>query len=309
MINITKMLTTYNYSSATNRQIKYIVIHYFGALGTAKNTATYFANAYRGASAHYCVDESSIYQCVEDKNISWHCGGDYYYHDECRNSNSIGIEVRPLKVSSKTLNASDKDWYFTEKTIQNTVDLVKMLMKKYNVPLKNVIRHYDVTHKWCPRPFMGTDTNTYYKTTGEIQWSKFKARLKEEEIDMTKEEVIKLINSEVIKVVGAEIEKNKRMIAELKDVPANLQSEVKVLLDTEAINGGTVASVNANDINMPYEILRSNIIAKRYTDGEIKEIKNQLDELSQKIDSIQIPEIKEMKMDEIIAEIQRRLAE
>lgn len=197
MINITQMLTSYNYSNGNNRKIQYIVIHYFGSIASARNTATYFANAYRGASAHYCVDDSSIYQCVEDKNISWHCGTDgTYYHKYCRNSNSIGIEVKPLKINASSIRADDKDWYFTDKTIQNTIDLVKMLMKKYNIPIENVIRHYDVTHKWCPRPFMGTDINTYYKTTGDAQWQKFKTRLNNEikgEDDMTKEEVNALL--------------------------------------------------------------------------------------------------------------------
>lgn len=301
MINITKMLTSYNYSNGNNRQIKYIVIHYFGALGTAKNTATYFANAYRGASAHYCVDESSIYQCVEDKDISWHCGGDNYYHAYCRNSNSIGIEVRPLKINTSSIRADDRDWYFSEQTIKNTVDLVKMLMRKYNIPIENVIRHYDVTHKWCPRPFMGTDTNTYYKTTGNFQWDTFKSLLKEDDIDMTKEELIKIIDEE--------IEKKQNRIADIANVPTGLKSEVQVLLDKEVINGGTTKAVNATDINMPYEVLKGNVIAKRYTDSEIKEVIALIDKLAAKVDAIKIPDVQELKIDDIIAEIQRRLAE
>ena len=47
------------------------MIHYFGALASAKDTCSYFKSAYRGASAHYFVDGgSTIYQCVEDKNVS-----------------------------------------------------------------------------------------------------------------------------------------------------------------------------------------------------------------------------------------------
>lgn len=148
---------------------------------------------------------------------------------------------------------------------------------------------------------MGTDINTYYKTTGEAQWNKFKSMLKDDEIDMVKEDLIKIINEE--------IDKKFRQIAELKDVPVALQSEVKSLLDKEVINGGTSKAINPNDINMPYEVLRGNIISKRYTDGEIKELKEQIDILARKIESIKAPEIQELKVEDIIKEIQRRLAE
>ena len=41
----------------------------------AKNNADYFFNGYRGCSAHYFVDETSIWQSVLDEDASWHCGG------------------------------------------------------------------------------------------------------------------------------------------------------------------------------------------------------------------------------------------
>ena len=60
------------------------------------------------------VDDSSIYQVVEDKDVAWHCGGKKYY----------------------------------------TAELVNMLMKKYNIPAENVLRHYDITRKLCPAPYV-----------------------------------------------------------------------------------------------------------------------------------------------------------
>ena len=184
-LTIEKLLTTYNFSDrpAGSREIEYIVIHYFGSLGTAKAVANYFANAYRGASAHYCVDDGdTAYQCVEDEDVAWHCGtSGTYYHPSCRNSNSIGIEVRPYKLDPSTASsASARDWYFTEQTVENLVELTVSLMRKHNIPSERVIRHYDVTHKWCPRPWMGDDINLYYGESGNAQWEKFKERIEEE---------------------------------------------------------------------------------------------------------------------------------
>ena len=93
-MKINQLLTPYNYNSGTLSRVKYIVIHYVGATGGAKANCQYYANAYRGASAHYFVGfDGEIWQAVEDKNIAWHCGAKSYKHPECRNANSIGIEL------------------------------------------------------------------------------------------------------------------------------------------------------------------------------------------------------------------------
>lgn len=180
MFKIVKDLTPMNYTKkGSTKRIKYIVIHYFGSLGTAEAVARYFRTAYRGASAHYSLDEgTNIYQSVEDGDIAWHCGtSGTYYHRECRNSNSIGIEVRPRKVNTKSLKASDTDWYFTDDVLERLDEFTKYLMKKYNIPAENVLRHYDITRKYCPRPFMGDDINSYHKVSGNEMWKRFKARL------------------------------------------------------------------------------------------------------------------------------------
>jgi N-acetylmuramoyl-L-alanine amidase CwlA len=58
-------------------------------------------------------------------------------------------------------------WYFEPKTIASTIDLVKELMAKYNIPKENVIRHYDVTGKQCPEPYV----------RNVADWNSFKAQL------------------------------------------------------------------------------------------------------------------------------------
>lgn len=139
-------ITTRNYTKGNNRSIKYIVVHYVGAVSTAKNNSDYFKSTYRGASAHYFVDENDIYQVVKEADISWHCGTTGKYYCDCRNSNSIGIEMCCYKNNGK-LDIS-------EKVVSKTIELVKELMAKYDIPASNVIRHYDVTHKVCPAPFV-----------------------------------------------------------------------------------------------------------------------------------------------------------
>ena len=166
-LNINKLISAYNHNSGNINRIKYIVIHYVGAVGGAKANCQYFAGGDRGASAHYFVDyNGDIWQSVEDANIAWHCGTKSgYKHPECRNANSIGIE---LCVRNKGSQAdTSKDWYFEDATVWAAAELTKHLMQKYNVPADHVLRHYDVTGKICPNPYV-------YNTTKHT-WTEFKS--------------------------------------------------------------------------------------------------------------------------------------
>ena len=170
-MQINKLLTPYNFTDANNvGRIKYIVIHYVGALGGAKANCQYYAGQYIGASAHYFVGfEGEIWQSVPDEDVAWHCGANSYKHKECRNSNSIGIELCVRKRDTSRLGATDKDWYFEDATVEAAAELTRYLMDKYNVPASHVIRHYDVTGKICPNPYV-------YNTTAHT-WDEFKKKI------------------------------------------------------------------------------------------------------------------------------------
>lgn len=167
MRTINKLISSYNYNAGSVSRIKYIVIHYVGALGGAKANCQYYAGGNRNASAHYFVGfEGEIWQSVEDNNIAWHCGASTYKHPDCRNANSIGIELCVRKRNTASMGAEDKDWYFEDATVEAAAELTRYLMDKYGVPAENVIRHYDVTGKICPNPYV-------YNTTAHT-WDEFK---------------------------------------------------------------------------------------------------------------------------------------
>lgn len=146
----TNLANKSNYGGSRNTNvIKYIVVHYTGNDGdTDENNGNYFKNNVVEASAHYFVDDDSITQTVPDDYVAWHCGAKSYKHANCRNTNSIGVEICD-DVKNGVI-------YPSEKTIENALELVKALMKKYSVPQENVIRHYDVTGKLCPAYWCGT---------------------------------------------------------------------------------------------------------------------------------------------------------
>lgn len=140
--NIIKNLTTVNRTIKSSRVIKYIVLHYTGnATDTAKGNANYFKSVNRNASAHYFVDDNYVCQVVEDKDVAWAVGKNYGSNNlfgTVTNNNSISVEM------------CSKNGRITDETFNNAVELVRQLMKKYNIPVSNVVRHYDVCSKKCP---------------------------------------------------------------------------------------------------------------------------------------------------------------
>lgn len=157
--------------------IKYIAIHYTANDGdTALSNAKYFARGNRGASAHYFVDSNNIVQSVEDNYVAWSVGGSKYsdcsktgggkFYGKCNNNNSLSIEICD--------DIKNNAIYPTEATINNVIDLVRTLMKKYNISINNVIRHFDVTGKKCPMYWCGDSQKN-------AKWQDFKNRIVEEE--------------------------------------------------------------------------------------------------------------------------------
>ena len=174
-----KACNSTNFKKGRISDIQYIVIHFTANNGdTAKNNVAYFANNNNlSASAHYFVDENEVWQSVNDGDTAWHCGGTSYKHPSCRNVNSIGIEMCSRKDNTGK-------YYIKEETIKNTIELVKALMVKHNVPIRNVIRHYDVTGKNCPAPLV----------ENADAWAEFKSRLSSPKLESGNDIVWELMN-------------------------------------------------------------------------------------------------------------------
>ena len=167
MNKINRMISNYNYNPGNISRIKYIVIHYVGALGGAQENCAYYGGGNRGASAHYFVGfAGEIWQCVEDRNIAWHCGASSYKHPECRNANSIGIEMCVRKKGNADESWSNGQGLVFRKSRRCSLLLSwsGYLMEKYHIPADHVIRHYDVTGKICPNPYVYNDRYVVHGT-------------------------------------------------------------------------------------------------------------------------------------------------
>ncbi|QNK90601.1 N-acetylmuramoyl-L-alanine amidase [Sporosarcina sp. resist] len=156
--------------------VKALVIHYTANNGgTADNHFNYF-NHLRDcyASAHIFVDRSKALEIIPLNEVAFHANEREkgplipslkatapYYPGGNANLNSIGIEM-----------CMEKDGTIHPDTIARTLLVLQKLQKQFGV--WPIYRHYDVTGKKCPAPFVAN----------EKLWTKFLADMKKEDDEL-----------------------------------------------------------------------------------------------------------------------------
>ncbi|MBE6811155.1 MAG: N-acetylmuramoyl-L-alanine amidase [Ruminococcaceae bacterium] len=135
-------------------EINNIVIHYVGNPdSTAQNNRDYFNKIDTEVCSHFVIGlDGEIIQCVpldEKSNAS-----------NNRNLDTISIEVCHPDDSGK----------FTDVTYASLVKLTAWLCDNSRLKASDVIRHYDITGKECPKYFV----------TNEAEWKKFLEDVKTE---------------------------------------------------------------------------------------------------------------------------------
>ena len=175
---------------------QYLAIHYTAGASSAPGRAQAIYNTFvsRSASADFAVDDRDIvqfnpdidnYYCwaVGDAKSPYSSGGSL--NGKATNKNTISIEIcSNLKSGTSSSAANHEGWTFTESTLDNAVKLAKIIIKKYNIPIERVVRHYDITGKMCPG-VIGWNNETIYDTkgnktnqkSGSDKWSEFKKKL------------------------------------------------------------------------------------------------------------------------------------
>lgn len=145
----------YSRSGKSLKNVNGIVIHYTANPGSsAKNNRNYFESLkYKKetkASSHFIIGlKGEIIQCIPLNEIS--------YASNQRNRDTISIECCHPDYTGR----------FNQATYQSLQTLVKSLMETYDLNKNDIIRHYDVTGKECPKYFV-----TYPK-----KWEEFKNSL------------------------------------------------------------------------------------------------------------------------------------
>ena len=222
-----------NYRAGRTQPVRYIVMHYTANNGdTARNNCDYYHRVGRlQASAHYFVDEHGAMQSVREGDTAWHCGARAYWHPECRNANSIGIEMCSRK-------RADGSYYILPETVANAAALAREIMQRYGIDTDHVLRHYDVTGKHCPMPWVDDPA----------QWTAFKDTLTLGRTNEEEEEPMTRYNK-------------------IDDIPAWARSDAQRLIDRGALRGN-----ERGELDLSLDMLRTLIVCQRLVD-QAKETK------------------------------------
>ena len=219
--------STDNYRVGRTQPVRYIVMHYTANNGdTAKNNCDYYHRVGGlQASAHYFVDEYGAMQSVREGDTAWHCGARAYWHPECRNANSIGIEMCSRK-------RADGSYYILPETVANAAALAREIMQRYGIDTEHVLRHYDVTGKRCPMPWVDDPA----------QWAAFKDMLVPKSTTTDEEDEDDMVRY------------NK-----LEDVPDWAQDTVRALMDAGALGG-----VGGGNLDLSMDMIRGLVVGTKY---------------------------------------------
>lgn len=167
-----------NYGGSRNAsQIRYLVYHYTGNDGDrAANNAKYFQNNIVKASAHYFVDDTTVWRSVPDLKVAWSVGGSKYANaDKTGGGTMYGVITNTNSLSIEMCDTIRNGVYqASEATLANAAALGRALMEKYGIPIENVYRHFDVTGKHCPSYLVNAQ-----------KWAEFKKRLEVKIMDNT----------------------------------------------------------------------------------------------------------------------------
>jgi len=154
--------------------VKGIVMHWTANPGASDTAHQSFFDGNDGggsryAGAHIFIDSDSATLIVPLNEVAYHANEKStkvaklkatasYYAGGNANLNTIGIEM-----------CVEKDGTIHNETVKRSVDIVASLCKQYNLdPLTDVYRHYDITGKNCPAPWV-SDSSKYTKFKNDVK--------------------------------------------------------------------------------------------------------------------------------------------
>ncbi|WP_177166080.1 N-acetylmuramoyl-L-alanine amidase [Nitrosomonas ureae] len=111
------------------RSVRVIVIHSMEADekgDTAEKIAKHFATTKKKKSAHICIDNNSIVQCVLDNNVAWAAPG----------ANHDGIQIELAGYAAQ----KQPEWLdqYSTLVLENAAEVIAQYCLKYSIPIRQL---------------------------------------------------------------------------------------------------------------------------------------------------------------------------
>ncbi len=127
----------FNLRKRRSKDVKYIIIHYTG-MRSDKESLKRLTDIKSSVSCHYYINEKGkIIVMVPDLYIAWHAGKSKWKKLKSLNRYSIGIEIS---------NPGHEYGYkkFSNKQLFSLKRILRFLIERYQINLKNVLGHSDI---------------------------------------------------------------------------------------------------------------------------------------------------------------------
>ncbi|MDA9752887.1 N-acetylmuramoyl-L-alanine amidase [Candidatus Pelagibacter sp.] len=119
------------------KNIKFVILHYTG-MKKESLVSKRFWDEKSKVSAHYFIKKNGqVVNFVPELYEAWHAGKSKWKKERSLNKYSIGIEIQNPGHNYKYVN-------FTLKQIITIKKLLKKIIKKYKIELRNILGHSDI---------------------------------------------------------------------------------------------------------------------------------------------------------------------
>jgi N-acetyl-anhydromuramyl-L-alanine amidase AmpD len=126
-------------------RVRMVVLHSTAARGPGDfNYLRRGGSDDRPVSIHYYIDKAgTISQMVDDKDIAWQAGASTWKVD----GNMISPSCNPISVGIELENLNTGRDPYPAAQYNATLELVRFLVSKYNIPRNQLVRHLDIAPK------------------------------------------------------------------------------------------------------------------------------------------------------------------
>lgn len=175
IINNPPFIKSPNFYKGRLKKVELIVLHTMESPEkgtTAESVAkNWFGDSDSRVSAHYCIDNNSIVQCVYDSNTAWHC----------KNANSNGIGIELAGTADQSVAQWNDEYSLSQMDI--TAQICAYLSNKFKIPVRKaefvkgssqVLRPGFVGHVDVP------GHGSHYDPGPNFPWSKLFVKINEE---------------------------------------------------------------------------------------------------------------------------------
>lgn len=247
-MNIIKNIININKFTRPGRKLKStkgLVVHW---IGVAQSRASVIRNNYEKesknyASTQYIIDYNTgdIINAIPENEVAFHVGAKankytaFWKSTGLDNPNNylVGIECCINDNDKITSDYADKNKYLdlgkpSAIQYENLVEFCADFLKRHNLTINNLHRHYDITGKACHVWF--------YKH--EDEWQKFKQKVKE-------------------KMEGKGDEEDMTRYNSINEIPDYAKNTINKLIEKKLLNG------TENGLNLTEDMIRMLVINDR----------------------------------------------